>query len=111
MPSKKPKAPAHLAAPTRRWYYEVAADYELESHHLKILEMAGQAWDEYTTARKATAKHGQTFTDRYGQPRERPEVSIARQARTAFARLVRELALDVEPPPPTRPPRIGGQRY
>jgi len=111
MASKKQESPSHLATATRRWFSEVAADYELESHHMKILEMAAQAWDEYESARKAVTKHGQIFVDRYGQPRERPEVSIARQARTAFARLIRELALDVESPTFARPPRLGGQRY
>jgi len=111
MTAKKENSPSHLTAATRRWFEGIAEGYELESHHLRILEMAAQAWDEYETARKAVDKHGQTFTDRYDQPRERPEVSIARQARTAFARLIRELALDVEPPASARPPRLGGQQH
>ena len=104
------KAPAHLTRATKRWFKDIAASYELQSHHLRLLEMAAQSWDEYETARAAVAEHGLTYVDRYGQSKERPEVGTARQARISFARLLRELALDVEPPPETRPPRLGGHR-
>ena len=104
------KPPDYLNTSTKEWFKQIASDFVLEPHHLKLLEMAGQAWDEFDIARAAVAEHGQTFVDRYGQPRERPEVGIARQARTSFARLVRELALDVEPPE-SRPPRLGGQPH
>ena len=105
------QAPNHLQTETRKWFRQIVSEYELESHHVRLLEMAGSVWDEYEAARKSVAQHGQIFVDRYNQPRERPEVGIARQARIAFARLVRELALDVEPPAPTRPPRTGGQSH
>lgn len=107
-----PTPPSYLKKPTREWFAQVAADYQFEPHHLRILEMAAQAWDEFQLARTAVSKHGLTFVDRYGQPRERPEVGTARQARTSFARMIRELALDIEPPPESpRPPRTGGQTY
>jgi hypothetical protein len=49
------------------------------------------------------------YVDRFQQPRARPEISIERDSRIAFARLVRELALDLAPPDePGRPPRVGG---
>ena len=105
----KATAPNHLQAETRKWFRQIVSEYELESHHVRLLEMAGSTWDEFESARKSVAEHGLTFVDRYNQPRERPEVGIARQARIAFARLVRELGLDIEPPAPTRPPRTGGQ--
>jgi phage terminase small subunit len=50
-------------------------------------------------AREAVAKHGLTYESRDG-PRPRPEVAIERDARIAFARLMRELGLD--PPPPDK---------
>jgi hypothetical protein len=61
------------------------------------------AWDRAQWAREAIAKHGAVFTDRFGAPRSRPECAIERDARIAFARLVRELRLDVEPDDPLLP--------
>ena len=100
------KAPKHLVSATGRWWESVMADYELEPHHVRLLTLAAEAWDRGQQARKIVKKEGLTYNDRFGQPRPRPEVSIERDSRIAFARLVRELCLDIEPPKDTgRPPR------
>ena len=109
------KAPAHLKLPTKRWYLAVLTGYELEEHHRRLLLLAAEAWDRATDAREAVEKHGLTYDDRYGCPKPRPEVAIERDARIAFARLVRELDLDAgdsAPPEAPRPPmlkRFGGK--
>lgn len=103
--------PKHLSAAARAWFAEVAASYNLESHHLRLLTLACEAWDEAEAARKIVAKVGLMYMDRYKQPRELPAVGTGRQARITFARLVRELALDVDPPNDSRPPRRGGQKH
>jgi phage terminase small subunit len=103
-----PKPPGHLAAPTRRWWASVVASYELEEHHLRLLTLAGESWDRCTQAREAIREHGLTYDDRFGCPRSRPEVAVERDSRVAFARLIRELALDVEAPPEL--PRPAGIR-
>src|SRR4051812_364764 len=101
-----PKAPAHLAPATKRWWRSVVEGFELEDHHLKLLALAAESWDRCTAAREALAVNGMTFLDRFQQPHARPEVAIERDSRIAFARLVRELALDdVSPPESPRPPR------
>ena len=105
------RAPRHLKSATRKWVRQVADAYVLEQHHIRLLILAAEAWDRGVQAREALAKSGLTFTDRYGSPRTRPEVAIERDSRLAFARLVRELALDIESPPESRPPRTGGQRW
>src|SRR5690625_7730683 len=92
---KLPKPPRHLRAPTRRWWSEVVEEYVLEPHHLRLLTLAAEAWDRGEEARKILAKEGLTFTDRFGQPKARPEVAIERDSRIAFARMLRELALDL----------------
>ncbi len=107
----KPIAPRHFRALTRRWYEEVTDTYALEPHHLHLLALACQALDRAEDAREAIATHGTTFEDRFGSPRARPEVAIERDARVAFARLVRELDLDADlPPPGSRPPALRSNR-
>jgi phage terminase small subunit len=100
--------PRHLQPATRSWAQGILEAYVLESHHLKILIAAAESWDRKEQARAALAEHGAVYTDRFGQPRSRPEVAIERDARIAFARLIRELALDVEQPDEARPPTIPG---
>ncbi len=91
-------APAHLKPATATWWTSVVADYSLEPHHLRLLQAACEAWDRMQAARAVIDKEGLTFEDRNGEPRVRPEISIERDSRIAFARLVRELDLDVDAP-------------
>jgi hypothetical protein len=93
------KPPANLRPATRKWFKSVMADYALEGHHIRLLTLAAEAWDQSQIAREVLDRDGQTYTDRFGQPKERPEISILNAARIAFARLIRELALDVDTTP------------
>ena len=88
--AKNTRPPSGLSAEVRAWWRVVVEDFELEAHHIRILRLACQAWDDGQKARAALAKHGAIYTDRFGQPRARPEVAIERDARIAFARLIRE---------------------
>jgi phage terminase small subunit len=88
------KPPKHLRPATRRWFAEIADRFALESHHFRLLLLASEAWDECVAAGEALAEHGTTFEDRFGSPRARPEVAIRRDARIAFARLVKQLGVD-----------------
>lgn len=107
--SNKNSAPPHLRPDTAAWWASVAGDYSLEPHQLRILTLAAEAWDRGVEAREAIAQVGSVYVDRFAQPRARPEVAIERDSRISFARLVRELALDVSAPgEPGRPPRLGG---
>ena len=92
--AKAPKPPPHLRPATQKWWRSVLSDFDLEDHHLRLLHLAAEAWDQAQLAREVLDQDGQTFTDRFGQPKERPEVGILQNARIAFARLLRELALD-----------------
>ena len=110
MTARRKLPPQHLKPTTRRWWSSVVADYQLEPHHIRLLSLAGEAWDRTTEAREALAEHGLTFTDRFGCPKPRPEVAIERDSRLGFARMLRELALDDVEPPEARPPRIAGRK-
>jgi phage terminase small subunit len=103
------KAPEHLQPATAEWFESVTKDYELEPHHLRLLTLAAQSWDRAEQAREILAAKGLTFEDRFDQPHARPEVAIERDSRIAFARLLRELCLDLEPPAERRPPALGGR--
>lgn len=106
---RPPRAPRHLRPATRRWWSSVVAEYELEPHHVRLLTAAAEAWDRYQAARVVIDRDGVSYIDRFNAPRARPEVAVERDARLAFARLLRELALDVEPPAETPRPRTIGR--
>ena len=103
-------APEHLKPATRQWYTKVVEEYLLEEHHVRLLTHAAEAWDQSEDAREAIARTGMVYMDRFSQPRARPEVAIERDAKILFARLLRELALDVSAPDGSRPPALTGRR-
>jgi phage terminase small subunit len=111
MKTENPKAPKHLKPATAEWWERVMSDYELEPHHVRLLTLAGEAWDRGVQAREVLAEKGLTYDDRFKQPRARPEVAIERDSRIAFARLVREVALDVDERAEVRPPGIAGNSH
>src|SRR6266576_529506 len=101
VPGESPNstAPKHLKPATRAWFDQISREYELESQHLRILQMAAEAWDTYESARDSLAENGFTFVNKkHGDIKPRPEVAIAQNSRLAFLRCMRELNLDVAPP-------------
>ena len=110
------KTPPALRPETRAWWLTVVGGWAMEPHHLKLLEAACRELDRAEEARLALKKAGgAVFIDRWGQPKESPWRKIEREARISYARLLREMNLDVEPPSaPARPPilsRNGGQKH
>jgi len=95
---KKLKVPDHLKGKTKKWFKAVVAGYSLEPHHILVLTLACEAWDRALDARMVLESKGLTYEDRFGAPHPRPEVRIKEQAEVIFARLLRELNLDIEPP-------------
>ncbi len=106
--SKDPKPPRHLSAEAKRWWKEVVSSFELESHHVKVLTAAAEAWDRMQQARKEIDVRGILVEDRFGVPKANPACAIERDSRTSFLRAVRELDLDLEPP--RELPRVVGRR-
>lgn len=106
---KTVRAPGHLRPATKRWWRKVITTYDLEDHHVRLLTLAGEAWDRCEQARNILAEEGLTFLDRFNQPKGRPEIAIERDSRLAFARMIRELCLDDSTPEQPRIPRHGGQ--
>ena len=100
--SQTTKAPSHLRAETQAWFRAVVDAYELEPHHVRLLTLAGEAWDRAHEARETLEREGAYFHDRFGCPKAHPAVQVERDSRIGFARLLRELDLDGEPAPDPR---------
>lgn len=98
--------PDHLSDSAKSWWRSVIEDFALEPHHVRLLTLAAQAWDRAEEARVHLVIFGTTFTDRWGQPKARPEIAIERDSRIAFARLLREMGLESAPADSPRPPGL-----
>jgi P27 family predicted phage terminase small subunit len=103
-----PQAPKHLRPKTRKWWRGIAREYQLESHHLKLLTLLAESWDRIQQAREQVEVDGAYIKNRFGDMKAHPALALERQERVVFARLLRELDLDSEPPP--EPPRPASLR-
>lgn len=90
--------PKHLSPDAAAWWRQVMAEYDLEPHHVRLLTLAAEAWQRGQQARTILDRDGLTYIDRFDAPKARPEVAVERDSRIAFARLLRELDLDLDGP-------------
>jgi phage terminase small subunit len=106
-----PPPPEHFSPSARKWWQTVLDRYVLEEHHLRLLQLACEAWDRGQRAREQLEQEGLTVSGRQGV-RPHPCIAIERDARLAVARLVRELDLDTGPPVSERngPPALFSNR-
>jgi P27 family predicted phage terminase small subunit len=104
---RMPKPPQHLSEAGRTWWRTCVKTYELEPHHLRLLQSAAECWDRQQQARAILDAQGITFVDDRGNTRAHPAVAIERDARVGFARILRELDLDVPPPADIRTSPVG----
>jgi len=112
LPIELPAPPEHLSAEMAHWWRQIVADYDLDHHHLKLLEAACDAWDRMAQARATVLDEGLTVEGGMG-PKQHPAVAIERDARAAFVRIVREMDLDEPVPAPhayMRPPALRSNR-
>ena len=101
--------PEHLSPAVQTWWREVLKAFAPEPHHLRLLQLAGEAWDRVQAARESLEANGLVSIDRFDQPKPRPEAAIARDNSVLFARLLREMGLDITPKDESRLPRPGGR--
>jgi len=113
VPFDLPPAPPHLSPAMQGWWREVVESFELDAHHLRLLEAAADSWDRMVEARETLRKEGLTVTTKSGTKRH-PCADIERDNKTLFARLIRELDLDEPPPRPgaymPQPPALRSNR-
>ena len=111
MLQRKPAAPRHLSAESKRIWRKIAADFDLydDDSAMVTLRLAMEARDRCEQARQRLARDGIVAKDRFGQLRAHPAVAIERDARIACIRCLRELSLDGSEAgyESARPPRIG----
>jgi phage terminase small subunit len=91
-----PAPPAHLSDEAKAWWGEIVGDIQV--HQLRTLQAGCEAWDQYQEAMMVVRELGMSYADDRGRRFARPEVSIARDSRTAFVRCMKELRLDKPPP-------------
>jgi len=101
-----PKPPNYLSDTMQHWWKTVLKNWELESHHIRLLETACSAWDRAEQARVAIASEGLTISDAKGNTRANPLCSVELQSRKLFTATLRELGLDVRAPEPARAPLL-----
>lgn len=101
-PSTVPKAPRGLSAPSRALWEAIVADYVLMPHHLSLLEQAMRSLDRAEAARRLVDAEGLLVAGKL-----HPLTRVERDSRDQFARIVKQLGLDLEalPPPSSRRPR------
>ena len=104
MSKMKPAAKVVSLRPaTEKWIAEVQGRFVLDSHHKMLLLLAARAFDRAYDASVDIDKNGQVFSDRLGNLRANPAIKAELDYSNLYARLLRELALDVEPPEAPRP--------
>ena len=97
---KPPRPPKGLSETMKAWWNHVNNRFFLEPHHQHLLRLACESYDRCQQAKKILDELGLTYTDKYDCPHPRPENVIEKQSRLDFARLVKQLNLDVEEPEP-----------
>lgn len=106
-----PAAPAGLCDEAVALWDATVANYDFEERHLALLRAACR---ELTRAAAAEAKidaEGIVVPTRGGDCKPHPAVAIARNARIAFTRIMRDLQFEDESADPytSRPPRRTGR--
>ena len=98
--SKRRVAPRHLTPQTRAWWCGICREYELQSHHIKLLTLGAECLDRLGQVREILAREGLTsVTKSTGALHVHPLLKTEIELKTAFCRIMRELNLDdVEPP-------------
>ena len=86
--------PAHLTEGSRRFWTSIRGTWQVDDPvALELLTRLCQARDRLDQARVLLDREGLTTTDRYGQTKSHPAVTVETASRIAVSRLLRELEL------------------
>ena len=104
-----PRPPKGLGPEGKALWKQLQGDYAIQdSGGLQLLRTACECRDLEAEAMQQARVEGLSSTDRYGQRRPHPLLSVARDARGQMLTALRALHLDVEPLR-DRPGRPGGR--
>lgn len=93
-----PFAPQHLRKETRTWWRNVAKEWALEDHEMRLLTLACETWDRILNIRERVEEDGTFIKSRLGELKPHPGLAEERRQKATFAKLLKELDLEVEPP-------------
>lgn len=88
-----PEPPEHLSKRMKEFWVDALKLKTLQPFEVLILAKACEAYDSAEQARRILKSEGLTYVDRFQQPRPRPEVSIERDSKLVFAKLLKQLHL------------------
>jgi len=91
------KAPKFLSAKSREFFREVINVYQLEDFHIKLLILACESLDQIEIARLQIEKEGSYYINRFDEPRPHPALKEFKDNKIIFAKLIKQLDLEVEP--------------
>jgi hypothetical protein len=94
--SPPPRPPKGLSPEARKFWRAVTGAYVLEPHHLSLLEEAVRTLDVVRDAEAAILRDGSYVTGRWG-PRAHPAGAVRDRSRALYARLIREIGIDLVP--------------
>jgi P27 family predicted phage terminase small subunit len=100
IPLRKPAIgpPKRLSAEARKSWQKVVDEYQIvDDTGLIILTTAFEAFDRMRSAQEQIKLEGMTSTDRFGQVKAHPLLTVERDARAQFLAALKALNLDVEP--------------
>lgn len=104
---KKPKSSIKLGKVGAKFRRDVLKEYEFnDTHDYRRLDLAAHCLDRIEECHKMIEAEGVFIMDRFDQRREHPAVKTERDQKIVFARLIRELNLDIQPPKESRPPEL-----
>ena len=87
-----PKAPPSLSDEARRLWDAIHKEFVIErAADVAMLARAMAAYDLAVAAEKQLRRDGPVVQDRFGQDRAHPAASVARDARSQFASLLKQL--------------------
>ena len=98
-----------LQPKTKRWIRGIVSEWQLEEHHMRLLVLAGGAYDRALSAKALVDADGPCVLNRFDVKVSHPMIDVWKQSSITFCRLLREVGLDLAGPEETRPKsRPGG---